>query len=229
MNIQEQHTAGAQLLGFDYQLYYFMLLALELKSGEKIGFEVKDDIHIEKKDGKTILFQAKHTIQENKNLTTLDSDLWKTLSNWVDFGKTETDFFKNHSFVLVTNKNDNDNQFITVLSQFKQNQDVDSVKTILTELKDKTINDTIKKYINNVNSLPKSNLKLFLSNLTIETDTTNIIYKVKSKILETIRQKNLVDTIYDSLVSNIQTTKYLDITNGCSLILCCKILFVLNV
>ena len=26
-SIQEQHTAGAQAIGFDYQFYYFMLLA----------------------------------------------------------------------------------------------------------------------------------------------------------------------------------------------------------
>lgn len=32
----EQHTAGPQSIGFDYQFYYFMLLALELKLGQKI-------------------------------------------------------------------------------------------------------------------------------------------------------------------------------------------------
>ena len=36
MAIQEQHTAGAQILGFDYQLYYFILLALELKSAAAV-------------------------------------------------------------------------------------------------------------------------------------------------------------------------------------------------
>lgn len=28
---QEQHTAGPQSIGFDYQFYYFLFLALELK------------------------------------------------------------------------------------------------------------------------------------------------------------------------------------------------------
>jgi hypothetical protein len=90
--IQEQHTAGAQSIGFDYQFYYFMFLALDLKMGQKIGFEVKDDIHIDKEDETTILFQAKHSILKSssgtiKNLTTLDSDLWKTLNNWADMIK----------------------------------------------------------------------------------------------------------------------------------------------
>lgn len=107
-SIQEQHTAGAQAIGFDYQFYYFMLLSLELRHGQKIGFEVKDDVHIEKGDGTTILFQTKHTVVENadgtvQNLTTLDSDLWKTLSNWADFIKTgNKDYLEKHSFVGST-------------------------------------------------------------------------------------------------------------------------------
>jgi len=76
-SIQEQHTAGAQAIGFDYQFYYFMLLALELRHGQKVGFEVKDDVHIDKADGTTILFQTKHSVLTSsngaiQNLTTLD-------------------------------------------------------------------------------------------------------------------------------------------------------------
>jgi len=215
MNIQEKHTAGAQSAGYDYQFYYFVYLALDLKQGQKIGFEVKDDIHIDKEDEKTILFQAKHTTSDG-NLTTLDSDLWKTLSNWTDFIKNEDkpiEYLKKHSFVLVTNKNENNNQFIDALVQFKENQNIDNIKNVLKDLKNKTNNDTIKGYIKNVNSLAKTNLKLFFSNLSIETDTTNIIEKVKSKILETTRQENLVDTIYVSLLANLHTAKYLEITN----------------
>jgi Predicted transcriptional regulator, consists of a Zn-ribbon and ATP-cone domains len=215
MNVQKRHTAGAQSIGFDYQFYYFVYLTLDLKQGQKIGFEVKDDIHIDKEDEATILFQTKHTVSDG-NLTTLDSDLWKTLSNWTDFIKNEgkpADFLKKHSFVLITNKSENNNCFIDAVFKFKKNQEVDSIKNILNKLKSKTNSDTIKGYIENINSLTKTNLKLFFSNLSIETDTTNIIEKVKSKILETTRQDNLVDAIYDSLLANLQTAKYLEITN----------------
>ena len=58
-----------------------MFLALELRNGQKIGFEIKDDVHIDREDGTTIWYQAKHTIGTLQNLTTLDTDLWKTLSN----------------------------------------------------------------------------------------------------------------------------------------------------
>ena len=67
-SIQEQHTAGAQAIGFDYQFYYFMLLALELRHGQKVGFEVKDDVHIDKADGTTILFQTKHIVSVREYL-----------------------------------------------------------------------------------------------------------------------------------------------------------------
>jgi hypothetical protein len=212
MNIQEKHTAGAQSLGFDYQLYYFVLLALELKQGQKIGFEVKDDIHIDKEDGATILFQAKHTVHENQNLTTLDTNLWKTLSNWAEFIKAgDKNFLDKNSFVLVTNKNDGNNEFINTLSSFKANQNIDTVLSKLKELKNRTTDKIIKKYINNVTSLGKTILKLFLPKFTIETNTINIITQVKSKILETTRQERFVDAIFDNLTANILATKYLEI------------------
>jgi hypothetical protein len=212
MNTQEKYTAGAQSIGFDYQLYYFVLLALELKQGEKIGFEVKDDIHIDKNDGTTILFQAKHTIHENQNLTTLDIDLWKTLSNWTKFVKAgDKNFLAKHSFVLVTNKRDGNNEFIDTLSSIKIKQNIDCVLSKLKELKNRTTDKTIKKYINNVISLGKTTLKSFFPKFTIETNTINIITQVKNKILETTRQERFVDAIFDKLTANILATKYLEI------------------
>ena len=184
-SVQEQHSAGAQSIGFDYQFYYFMFLALDLKMGQKIGFEVKDDVHIDKEDGTTILFQAKHSTLKNtngatQNLTTLDSDLWKTLSNWIDFikaDKSKSEFIIKHSFILVTNKNDNNNDFINSTSHFKTDNNVDNVLEKLKDLKDKTQDETIKQYIQNVISLGKNRLKQFLHKLNIETGVDGIIEK----------------------------------------------------
>ena len=207
MTIQEQHTAAAQISGFDYQLYYFILLALELKSGEKIGFEVKDDIHIDKGDGKTILFQAKHTIYENQNLTTLDVDLWKTLSVWAGFIKGNyKDFLETHSFVLVTNKNAKNNEFINTFSS----QNTDTVFAKLNELKSKTNSTTIKNYIDSILLLGKANIKQFISKLTVET-VDDIIVEIKNKISDrTFQKSGFVEPIFHSLHSNIRQTQYLD-------------------
>ena len=215
----EEHTAGSQAIGFDYQFYYFMLLALELRIGQKVGFEVKDDVHIDKEDGTTVLFQAKHTVTQTvkgttSNLATLDSDLWKTLSNWASFitaDKKTPHFLDKHSFVLVTNKNSNNNDFIDSLVSFKKNGDVDTVLSKLNDLKNKTQDSTLKSYIQNVISLKKRKGKLFFEKLTIETGTDEIIGRVKNRIFENVRQNNLIDPVFESLSSNLQEAKYTEI------------------
>ncbi|SFB27862.1 ABC-three component system protein [Algoriphagus aquimarinus] len=219
--IQEQHTAGPQAIGFDYQFYYFMLLALDLKFGQKIGFEVKDDVHIDKEDGTTILYQAKHTIIKNakgkpQNLTELDTDLWKTLSNWADFiiADKSSDFLKKHTFILVTNKSESNNDFITTLNLFKADNDSDKVKLKIKELGNKTKDETLKKYLKKVTKLSKSKLELFLKKLWIEIGEDKIIDKIKNKILEKYYQENLVDPIFEKFSSELNLSKYLDIKAG---------------
>nr|WP_315203586.1 hypothetical protein [uncultured Flavobacterium sp.] len=217
--IQDQHTAGPIVIGFDYQFYYFMYLALELKQGQKIGFEVKDDVHVDKEDGTTILFQTKHTIVKStngalQNLTTLDIDLWKTLSNWSDFikeNKSNSSFLNKHSFILVTNKSENNNDFIAALTLFKSDNDIDKVVLKINELEKKTQDETLKKYIKNVAKLGKSKLKLFLKKLVIETDNDGIIEKIKNRLLEKFYQPDLVEPIFESLSSNLNMAKYIDI------------------
>lgn len=214
--IQEKHTASAQAIAFDYQFYYFMFLALDLRHGDKVGFEVKDDVHIDQKDGTIILFQAKHTISNKadgtpENLATLDTDLWKTLSIWADMIKADESILQNHYFYLVTNKGEGNNEFIESLSLFKSDNDVDKLFEILSGLKNKTKNNEVKNYINNVLSLKKKKSKLFFQRISIETDVDNIIDKVKKKILEHCHQKDLIDAVFESLSSNMNMAKYLDI------------------
>ena len=219
-SIQEQHTAGAQAIGFDYQFYYFMLLALELRHGQKVGFEVKDDVHIDKADGTTILFQTKHSVLTSsngaiQNLITLDSDLWKTLSNWTNFiKKGKENYLNKHSFVLATNKNENSNQFINALHQFKIDEDIDNILAKLNDIKTKTKDETLQKYIENLISLDKTKLSSFLSKISIETGVDEIIKRIKNKLLELYRENHIVETIYDSLYSNLQLSKYLEIKSG---------------
>ena len=212
---QEQHAAGLQALGFDYQFLYFMCLALEMKTGEKVGFEVKDDIHIERANGKIILFQSKHTVLKSAdgspiNLTTLDSDLWKTLSNWAEMIKIDENILSKYSFCLVTNKGEGNNQFIEAINLFKVDGDIDKVIDKIKEIRDSTDNKELKEYIENVSSLGKKQATLFLSNLSIETEIDNIIEKVKTILLERYYNKVIVDAIFDSLFSNMSVAKYLD-------------------
>lgn len=215
-SILDQHTAGPIAIAFDYQFYYFMFLALELTNGQKIGFEVKDDIHIDKPDGTTILYQAKHTIINSQNLTSLDEDFWKTLNTWSNFikaDKSNTDFLNKHSFVLVTNKGENNNDFINSLTQWKIDNDIDKILTTIKKLEKKTQHKILKKHIKNVGSLGKRKLNLFLTNLSIETNSNSIIHRVKNRILDKCLQDKFVEPIFEKLSSNLQETKYVDIKN----------------
>lgn len=215
----EEHTAGPIAIGFDYQFYLFMFLALKLKHGQKIGFEVKDDIHIDLPDGATILLQAKHTIQQNiggdlQNLTTLDTDLWKTLSNWanrIKADKTKADFLNNHSFILVTNKGENKNDFIDALSLFRLNSDIEAIIKSIKAIENQTQDKVLKKYIKNVDSLGKRKLKSFLLKLTIETNVDGIIEKISNRLIEVYRDAKIAEAIFEKLYSNLQKAKYLDI------------------
>lgn len=217
----EQHTAGPQAIGFDYQFYYFMYLSLRLTTGQKIGFEVKDDIHIDTPNGNTILFQAKHSVQKNsegetQNLTLMDSDLWKTISNWVAIIKSEKDnsnFLKHTYFHLVTNKNEDNNFFITTLYAFKESNNVDDVIAVLSHLKETTESKVLKAYFKNIISLGKRKLKPFFQNLIIETGNDKIIDKIKQRIFEHVKQDVFVDPVYEKLYTNLQEDKFLEIGN----------------
>ncbi|MCK7590074.1 hypothetical protein M0G43_05785 [Subsaxibacter sp. CAU 1640] len=221
-SIQEQHSAGPIAVGFDYQFYYFMLMALELRHGEKVGFEVKDDVHIDKEDGTTLLYQTKHTTLKNadgtsQNLTTMDLDMWKTLSNWASFineAASKIDFLKKHSFILITNKNENNNKFMESLATFKKDLKTNAVIDTISSIENKTTDTSLKKYCANIRKIGSRALKLFFQKLTIETDTDNIIGKIKERLFICYRDEHIVETVYNSLYSNLQSSKYLEITAG---------------
>lgn len=214
--IQEEHTAGDKVVGFDYQFYCFMYLALNLKHGERIGFEVKDDIHVQKPDGRTILYQAKHTVAKKAdgtpdNLTTLDVDMWKTLSNWCDMIKSSANIFNTYEFRLVTNKSEGHNTFIDSFKIFRDDHDIEKVISVLKALMDKTQNKEVKLYIKNVLSVGKRRIKKFLLNLSIDTGNDAIIDRIKQRIYEHCHQRNLVDAVFESLASNLNITKYFEL------------------
>lgn len=113
-------------------------MILNLRENELVGYEVKDDIHIDYTLTKnTNLIQIKHTILtdkdgEPKNLTEKDPDLWKTISNWIkiindknddgrdDYNK-QIEFINNTDFSLVSNKQNVTNNFFLKLLEYQKN------------------------------------------------------------------------------------------------------------
>ena len=213
----EKHIVTGQSIGFDYQFYYFVFLLVQLHHGETIGYEVKDDIHIQKPDDKIVLMQAKHTVETNAdgkrvNLTTLDEDMWKTLSIWSKaISTSETEDIKKYEFILVTNKNVQNNQFITCIEKFKNDNTLNNVRNTILDIRKKTKSETIQVYIDTVKNLEDGKLALFIKNITFEVNTDNLIEQIKRKLRDRLFKPNedRLEQIFNSLITNISMAKYL--------------------
>ncbi|WP_333663248.1 hypothetical protein [Acinetobacter sp.] len=217
---QEKKTGAApQLIGGDYQFWYFFYCLLELKRREKIGFEIKEDVHVELNNGKCILYQLKHTVNESadgekSNLTDLDEDLWKTFYNWVMLIKksgSEKEYIEINTFILATNKSIAINSFPYL---FTDNPDEIKIIENVKKLKEKCSEDSkIIKYIDSFLSLEKVILKKFIRKIKIEYGVINIIEKVKNSVRDSVHGSQHYLEVFYALYTLISENKYLDIAN----------------
>lgn len=216
-------SAADKSIGFDYQFYYFFLLILDLKIGQKIGYEVKDDVHIDLPDGSLVLIQTKHTTQKNSqnqpiNLTELDNDLWHTLSNWaliISEQENKIDFLNKTTFEIVSNKLTSKNKFelMTIEAQSGR-EDITYIKNYLGNILIKTKNEVLVEYISNVNRLPNDQLELFIKKIKLQINKDDLIKKIKERLLENIHIEKKIDQIYKSLHSELRDLIYLSTKAG---------------
>lgn len=218
-------SAEDKSVGFDYQYYYFLNELLNLKTGMTVGLEVMDDVHTELDNDTQVLIQLKHTVQTNadgspKNLTTMDVDLWKTLSNW---SKVITDplaarsnivaqrtFTERTKFLLASNKSYNENNCLLRLIQGYQSQEIsyDEIKAEICNIGEKTDSDEIKCYIENVLCLSQDVLSILLTQLRFDLGCDNIIEKCKTGIREHHIADNRVDDVFRALDSDIRSHNF---------------------
>jgi hypothetical protein len=227
----ELTNADNKEIGFHYQYYYFLYRLLNLKSGQSVGLEVKDDVHTDLDNDTQILFQLKHTVQNNVAgdplaLTELDGDLWKTLHNWAKIISDETDgrslkpeqikFIKKTEFHLVTNKSESRrNKFLKGLEAYKAAEmDFDMLYNHIKSLHGKTQDASIKNYIGEVLSLESEVLQLFLSKIHLELSLDDLHNLIKTAIREKMVEKSKVDIVFERLDSNIRTDNYISIKQG---------------
>jgi len=188
--VMEKTTVPWNAVAAIYQHLLFFYFLIDLNDNEEIGYEVKDDIHIDYKTKKeTRLIQVKHTILTNaagepKNLTEKDNDLWHTISNWIDvindkndfrseFQK-QIDFISNVEFELLTNKQSQTNSFFLAVSDFIQG---------------KTTIERFKEYLRNL--LPKET-KPKTPTLFDKLDDNKIVYsETDNAIKKLLDQKDL--------------------------------------
>lgn len=216
-------SASDTSIGFDYQFYYFMYLVLGLRHTEKIGIEIKDDIHIELQDDKLILIQTKHTVQTKKdfssiNLTERDKDLWKTLNNWVKVineNKDKSKFVKNTKFQLISNKSIYKNPFIVKVQKLSNNDiTAKEFKDYLENLIESSSDAVITSYIKVLKALNDNLLKEFIKNIDFKLNEDNIIKKIKERLIESYIIPERVDDVFNNLFSELKSKEYLDIKSG---------------
>jgi len=220
----ERTAAAAIAIAFDYQYYYFLFRVLKLGLNQSVGLEVKDDVHTDLNNDCQILIQLKHTIQKNadgsaKNLTTFDSDLWKTLSNWSkvitdksagrNVEKDQLSFILKTEFMLVSNKSHTAScEFFSIL------ETPEDAKSKIEILRSKTQDTTIQEYIENILNLSDAVLEAYLRNVVIELGVDEIIKRCKDAIIEHHVPDNAVDQLFSDLDSRIKQDNFIAIRAG---------------
>ena len=226
-NISEKFSADKSELGFEYQFYFFLWKLLEMTTtGETVAWEVKDDVSLDLSDGTCFLFQIKHTIQKKSdetpiNMTDLDSDLWKTMSNWSQLIKSrgkvseQKIFLQKTFFVLATNKGESKNSILEKFENFLNNNiGFSDLKLEIVSLQTKTNNEIINEYIGNCLKLGDKVLELFFRHLQFQLGQENLIQRCKDAIKGKMISTEKIDMVYNSLYSNIRNDNYITIESG---------------
>ncbi|RKN79158.1 ABC-three component system protein [Paenibacillus ginsengarvi] len=224
---QEKTTADNKSIGFDYQYYYFLYQLLGLEEGEKIGIEVKDDVHLELPDNAQVLIQVKHTVQQNSqgqsiNITERDIDIWKSLSNWTKMINDPLDgrkvaearlaFIENTSFILVSNKSNNQkNTFLKKVKECKQKKiTITDFRNYLALLIKGTSDPIIKGYMEDVEGQSKKWLELFISKLEFELEQDDLIAMIKKRIKAKLVKESKIEDVFNALDSNLRKRNYIN-------------------
>lgn len=99
------------------------------------------------------------------------------------------------------------------MALFKSQGNTKQLLISIEELRDKAKDLDLKSNISNVLSLSEKKAKTFFQNLSIELDSSYIVERIKNKIREKMVDKPRIPAVFDSLISNLQEAKYLEILN----------------
>ncbi|MDX8437783.1 hypothetical protein RFN25_30740 [Mesorhizobium abyssinicae] len=224
-------SAEDKSIGFDYQYYYFLDELLKLKSGQVVGLEVLDDVHVERPDGSHLLIQLKHTVQRNAqdlpiNLTTMDSDLWKSLSNWckviIDPAEgrisipAQLAFIEKTSFLLASNKSDSDKNTVLVSSvAFKAGTKTHAeLIADITSIKAQSKDTTIQGYIDDVLKLDPAVSQGFFSHLQFALGRDQAIEECKKSIAEKQIDASRIDDVFHAVDSEVRQNCFATVKAG---------------
>lgn len=216
LNRSEITSADANQGGFEYQYLYFLLRLLQMSFDEEVGYEALDDVHVVTASQKeTSYIQVKHTVAttnsgKQPNLTKLSPDLWKTLSNWSKLiadpvkgrnkESNQLEFIKNSIFVLVTNKKTDDNDLILKIKKLiNGTTNFTQLSNYIRELRNKTGNKEIQKYIDNVIALSPHVLEAFLKKTVFKTTANDLFAEIREEIRKKMTEEQYIDDVLGQL------------------------------
>lgn len=147
----QNHSAFWQQNGFDFQFALFVKYLFECGFNDVVKYEVEDDIVIEHSAERIDLIQVKHSYEKNKKMTNSNSDVWKTIINWLDFLKSreaEDKPTREIKCILVVNMMP-EHDFLTVIDKVNHGEaDYTDVVKCLKELRKlKTCESEVKRLL----------------------------------------------------------------------------------
>lgn len=235
-NLREERTrydltsADTKIIGFDFQYFYFINELLKLNKGEAVGYEAKDDVHIDLPNGRIVLIQLKHTTKKNSkgnpiNLTDKDDDFWKSLSNWskVICDKTcerkkvseQIDYVNKVEFILATNKSILKNEVISRISKVNlKGTAFEEFKEYLFTLADETKDLDVKQHINDIACMNSKVLKAFIKKIKFIDTGDNLINEIKLNIQRKMIAENRVNDVFNDLYSGLKQSFFEGVKNG---------------
>ncbi len=214
-------SADTKQLGFEYQYLYFIVKLLQMRYGDEVGYEARDDIHVvSASSGDTLYIQVKHTTGLSAdgapaNLTNLSEDLWKTLSNWSklitdsaeqrDTASAQKAFIQKSKFIFATNRNTCQNDISNLVAAVKGKAiSATLVRTKIQEIKQSTANETILNYINDVLNLSATLLIAFFSKIDFVTTDSDLFEEIRSAIRNKMIAEEDVNDVLNALYTQLK-------------------------
>ena len=202
-NEHNNHSGIGSIAGFVYQDYFFLFKLLTLQPGEKVSFEMFEDVGVEENE-KKIYYQQKHTIKGSIDkpikMAERDNDLWKTFSVWIDIltkkgtEQQQRDWIASSRFILLSNKDACNNTLWKKIQEFQMNETkYDELESFINELYNNTSDSVSQDGKETVESDKKKKIRMLME------------YPLKKEFLQNVSfEFKTDDDIIDDIKHNIR-------------------------
>lgn len=231
MNHSDKIAADKTSLGFEFQDFVYIEKLIELRPGQTLGLELHDDIHVETaaNDGSIedlLLIQVKHSINEG-NISDRDIDLWKTLHNWI---KLIPDLPRHRKLTLqlYTNKNLNNQNFVSLLKAPRQNiqniidhirqTDID-ISSAESKKKPGESPNPLAKYVKSVSQASDADLKLIFNCFEFHFDNSAVIARLSAALRQLAVPSTRLEDTRMHVIGAFKESKFSKITQGLKVVI----------